>query len=255
MRSEKWSVSSEKWSVSSEKWSVSSNQWSILTNGRLPIKGQLLPSNAYCLLFTAYCLLLTVYFLLFTIYLLLTASPVTAAGPNQAGLVVRFDDGRTETSCVSFSEAQISGFELLQRSGLAITTEVQGIGALVCAIDGHGCPANDCLCQCRGGECVYWSYWWLHDQGWRYAVGGASVSVVKPGTVEGWSWGPSALNAALPPPAVTFSDICSAAAASPDRAPEAAGRASSWLSYVVFILIAGGLLLSLLWRRQTSSPD
>jgi len=248
MKSKKWSVSSEKWSVISKKWSVVSGQWSMVAAVGLP-------TGARCSLPTAYCLLFTVYFLLFTVPFLLTASPVTAEGPNQAGLVVRFDDGRTETSCVSFSEAQISGFELLQRSGLAITTEVQGIGALVCAIDGHGCPANDCLCQCRGGECVYWSYWWLHDHEWRYAVGGASMSVVTPGTVEGWSWGPGALNAAVPPPAITFSDICSTAAASPDRVPEAAGRASSRLSYVVFILIAGGLLLSLLWRRQTSSPD
>jgi hypothetical protein len=241
-------MNSKKWLVSSEKWSVSSKKWSAVAAAGLP-------TRARCLWPTAYCLLFTAYFLLFAVYLLLTAGPVTAEGPNRAGLVVRYDDGRTENVCVSFPEAQISGYELLQRSGLAITTEVQGIGALVCAIEESGCPASDCLCQCRGGECVYWSYWWLQDQEWRYAVGGASMSVVRPGTVEGWSWGPSALNAAVPPPAATFSDICSTAATSPDRAPEAAGRASSWLSYVIFILIAGGLLLGLFWRRPTSSPD
>src|SRR5439155_17381713 len=49
---------------------------------------------------------------------ILFRSPAVAqaqGGPSRAGLVIRYSDGRTETRCVDFAEAQISGYELLRR--------------------------------------------------------------------------------------------------------------------------------------------
>lgn len=132
-----------------------------------------------------------------------------AQSTNSAALVVRHGSDDVRTACVAFDEPRISGFELLQRSGADLQLDVQGIGALVCSIDDTGCPPNDCLCQCRGGgECVYWSYWHNGSGTWQYSQGGSSAYMVEPGAVEGWSWGPGAVNAAIPPPDLTFEDVC-----------------------------------------------
>lgn len=128
---------------------------------------------------------------------------------NQAAVVVRFSDDRTETACVEFEEPQINGFDLLQRSGLNIEIEAQGLGALVCAIDDTGCPASDCLCQCRGGgDCIYWSYWHLQQNGWQYSQAGSLGYQIQSGAVDGWSWGPGAANQAFPPANLSFEEIC-----------------------------------------------
>ncbi len=128
---------------------------------------------------------------------------------NRAALVIRYGDQHIETACIEFEEPQISGFDLVQRSGLNIEIEAQGLGALVCTINDVGCPSSDCLCQCRGGgECIYWSYWHQLQDGWQYSQSGATAYFVKPGSVEGWSWGPGAESQALPPPVISFEDVC-----------------------------------------------
>jgi len=128
---------------------------------------------------------------------------------NRAALVISFGDDKIETACVDFEEPQISGFDLLQRSGLNLEIEAQGLGALVCSINDAGCSASDCLCQCSGGgDCIYWSYWHQLEEGWQYSQAGATVYQVESGAVEGWSWGPGAESQALPPPEISFEDIC-----------------------------------------------
>ena len=42
-------------------------------------------------------------------------------GEHRAGLVIRYADGSVQTQCVSFSESSITGEDLLQRAGLAVT--------------------------------------------------------------------------------------------------------------------------------------
>jgi hypothetical protein len=146
-----------------------------------------------------------------------------AQSNNQAALVVRHGDNDVRTACIEFDEPHITGYELLQRSGAELQLDAQGIGALVCSIDDTGCPPNDCLCQCKGGgECVYWSYWHRLQGTWQYSQGGASVYDVEPGAVEGWSWGPGAVNQAVPPPDLTFEDVCqSEATDTPTPTPSA----------------------------------
>jgi hypothetical protein len=153
-------------------------------------------------------------------FLLLLLLPLTsrAQDPNQAGLVIQYGDGHIETSCVSFEEAEISGFELLQRSGLPMSYDAQA-GTLVCSIGGEGCafPADSCLCRCSGvGSCVYWSYHQLDAEGnWRYSQLGAAVTQVRHGEVNGWRWGEGGANDAPPPVGVTFESLCAAPAPSP----------------------------------------
>ena len=121
------------------------------------------------------------------------AATASAAGAElrHAGLVVVFDDGRTETRCVEFAEESISGAELLERSGLEVVfSGFGGLGSAVCRIDGVGCSdPGDCFCQCRGADCAYWSYWGFRDGAWRIFGVGPSQRDVRDGDVDGWVWG------------------------------------------------------------------
>ncbi|MEZ4516430.1 MAG: hypothetical protein R3C44_06195 [Chloroflexota bacterium] len=144
--------------------------------------------------------------LLVAISLLVILSGMTrAADDNQAAVVISFGDGSVVSQCVSFSEAEITGYDLLQRSGLSVIVDDQAAGAAVCRIDGTGCPADDCFCQCRGGgSCVYWSYWHRVDDTWTYSGAGSSIYTIRDGDVDGWAWGPGSVTEAIPPPDIAF---------------------------------------------------
>lgn len=133
------------------------------------------------------------------------AAPASGQPLRRAGLVVQLGDSETITRCVSFSEGQISGAALLERSGLELATVSDpGLGMFVCGIAGVGCSANDCLCAYPP---VYWQYWLRQDGGWRFSPVGASGRVVSDGSVDGWVWG----GVTTAPPDLAFSEICSTA--------------------------------------------
>lgn len=156
---------------------------------------------------------------------LLGVAPVSAQSPNRVGLVVAHD-GTVIKKCIEFSEEQISGYDVLERSGLALIPMVSGsMGVAICSINHRGCnyPAEDCFCQCQGSPCVYWSYWHLVNGQWQYSSLGASNYYVRHGDVEGWVWGEGEYGGSgQRPPAVRFEDICGAQApAAPPPEPEA----------------------------------
>lgn len=131
---------------------------------------------------------------------------------NLAGLVIDFGGGRVETRCISFGEQSLSGYQLLERSGLGFQIDASsGMGAAICQIEGTGCPGTDCFCQCKGGgTCNFWSYWLLEGGNWQYSLAGASSTSVSHGQVQGWSWGPRNANDARPPMSTSFEQICAA---------------------------------------------
>ena len=134
---------------------------------------------------------------------------IRAQDVNRVALVIRQSDASVQSICVEFQEDELSSLELLQRSGLDLEMDVQGLGALVCRIDQTGCAVDDCWCQCKGGgDCVYWSYWHQIGGKWEYSLAGASQYVVRDGDVEGWSWGPGNISEAIAPPSATFEDVC-----------------------------------------------
>jgi hypothetical protein len=140
----------------------------------------------------------------------LKQTPVARAqAPNQAALVVRYGDGTIWTGCVTFAEADITGLQLLQQAGLEVVYARGGTGDLLCKIGREGCDnPNQCLCQCKGAQCAYWSYWHLQDGEWQYSVVGASTYRVKPGTIDGWVWGVGNTADVPQPPAVRFEEVC-----------------------------------------------
>lgn len=147
----------------------------------------------------------------------------SAGEPNQAGLVIQFGDGRIETRCVAFQEDEITGAELLTRSGLTLSVDAStGMGITVCQIEGEGCgyPAEPCFCQCMGGgDCAYWNYYFRDPgaTGWSYSALGAVLRKVNAGSVEGWVWG----DGSSPPSAeVTYETICLPPTAAPNETTE-----------------------------------
>jgi hypothetical protein len=155
--------------------------------------------------------------LLVVLLLLLVARPVAGQGEGRrAGLVVVHGDGRVVTRCVGFSEEQISGMVLLQRSGLAVAAATGPMGSTVCALNGEGCAATDCWCECKGTPCTYWTYFLQGpDGGWAYGNIGAAMRQVGNGDLDGWVWG----DGATMPPAVSFETVCGGEAESPAPRP------------------------------------
>ncbi len=157
---------------------------------------------------------------------LLVASPTAAQEPpHRAGLVVVHGDGRAVTRCVSFAEEAITGVDLLRRSGLSVTLSAfGGLGYGVCAIDGEGCQAENCFCQCQGSPCAYWVYSHRQPDGsWAISGVGASSWQLRDGDVDGWVWG----DGSTAPPPLPFEAICPEDAAPPPTeqqpSPTAAG--------------------------------
>ncbi|NLV74838.1 MAG: hypothetical protein GXY52_09190 [Chloroflexi bacterium] len=115
-----------------------------------------------------------------------------AEAPNQATLIILFDSGAPLVRCVEFNEAQLTGEQLLVRSGIQmVSQQTPGLGMTVCKIEHVGCvyPEEVCFCQCQGADCLYWSYWVWSGSDWTYASRGAAQQVVLPGSVNAWVWG------------------------------------------------------------------
>ena len=104
---------------------------------------------------------------------------------NRATVVVQFDDTANAVRSVTFT-APISGLVALQATGLDVTVAETDFGPAVCAVEGVGCPADDCFC---GGD-SFWNYAFWDGGAWQSYPTGASASVISStGAVEGWRWG------------------------------------------------------------------
>ncbi|UCC64609.1 MAG: hypothetical protein JSV36_06055 [Anaerolineae bacterium] len=140
--------------------------------------------------------------------LILVSVPGQAQSPNHAGLVIHLADGRVETACIEFVEDEITGVDLLNRSGLPVTFDYgSGLGAKVCKIGQTGCDysAENCWCRCQGVPCIYWNYWQLRDGQWFYSPLGAGDRRLGDGDVDGWVWGDGQQP---PPPLLSVDEIC-----------------------------------------------
>jgi hypothetical protein len=139
---------------------------------------------------------------------------VLVAGPahaGRAGVVVDFGNGQVVTQCVKFQGPYITGFDLLQRSGLAFTFQnFSGLGAAICSIQSTGCqfPAQACFCQCpdANGNCNFFGYYVQdkHDTSFTFSDVGVSSQIVRNKDVNAFVFG----SGTVPPTGYTFEDIC-----------------------------------------------
>ena len=177
--------------------------------------------------------------------------------PNQAGIVVVQADGSVVSRCVGFTEESITGYDLLVRGQFAIRSDVTAMGASVCSVDGQGCgEGEDCFCQCQSSPCVYWTYWQLLPDGWRYSNAGPATVQVRDGDVQGWVWGESKLNAPAEsaPPALTIGDICKEGAELFGIVGAAAERSSSaetmrW-GMLALVMVTPLVIIGVWWLLQ-----
>lgn len=120
----------------------------------------------------------------------LAAAPAHAS-VQEAGLVVRYADGSTTYAYVTFAEPEITGIELLRRSGLSLVTVPFGpLGEAVCRIGDSGCSVDACgsnLCQ-SSADAPYWQYFRNIDGAWKAMLFGASATTVQDGDVDAWEW-------------------------------------------------------------------
>ena len=124
------------------------------------------------------------------------------AAVHRAGLVIEHASGRLVTRCVTFVEDQISGFALIQRSGLSYQAQSYGsMGQAICQLDGEPSPVPaNCL-----GAGPYWQY--LHRAGSRWVPSqlGASEWILRNGDMDGWLYSDRAGQML---PAWTVEQIC-----------------------------------------------
>ena len=136
------------------------------------------------------------------------------AALHHAALVVEHSSGRVITRCVGFVEDQISGLQLIQRSGVEYQAQTFGsMGSAICQLDNEPSPVpSDCF-----GSGPYWQYSRRQAAGWQPSAVGASSSRVHDGDMDGWRY---AAGSGQAPPNIAFAGVCSAPA-------ETAGVAAS----------------------------
>lgn len=195
---------------------------------------------------------------------------------HHAGLVIRYDDGATTYAVVPFEEDDISGMELLRRSGVSLVSiEFGGLGEGVCSIGETGCSVADCrsrMCQSASRDSPYWRYFRQVAPGdWTALPLGASNTRVEDGQIDGWSWTPD-----LPDlPALTLDDLASQAGVTDlnragssavsrtfnadgelvEETNETRDDLAVYAGAVVLLVVMGGFVVFVFHRSRAAVPD
>jgi hypothetical protein len=142
---------------------------------------------------------------------LLLAGDAAGRTVHRAGVVVQHGDLGTLTDCVSFSERELDGVELIDRSAFDYRAARFPEGKGICWLDGEGCKTtdpDDCFCTPAEGTTRSWSYW-VQEEGDRPLIHHGetypSGRVIHDGSVDYWTFGPHG----MPPTSVpSFEEIC-----------------------------------------------
>ena len=185
---------------------------------------------------------------------LVVAQPAGAA-THRAGVVIRAN-GQSKTYCVPFKEKTITGTQLLERSGSALTVDASAVGTAICKVGGVGCGSDNCFCKYP----TFWGYWSKDppDDKWNFSNIGADQRTIVDGAIDGWSWG---RNGKPAPKLANIGDICTPQAmrahvtAKPINALKegARSKAPNYLPFVALlaVFVALGVLVIARRRRTT----
>jgi hypothetical protein len=202
--------------------------------------------------------------------LLLVPPGVLAQQPHRAGLVIRHGDGRVVYRVVEFTEPEITGADLLLRSQVVLLTAgYGGMGQAVCSLDGEGCPADNCFCKSYTNPAYFWRYYHLNADGtWSSMAFGPDSRKIHDGDIDGWSWttGDSGLpnitidevatkaaNSAAPAAGLSEPGTPGLAASTPPAAaaPSSARAGSTYLGFVLILLLLAGVIGAVLIRGRS----
>jgi hypothetical protein len=157
--------------------------------------------------------------------LLAAPTPACAATEPHAALVI--DTGPRELRyCVAIDGASVSGIELIELAAdqFGLDYGLGFGGDAVCRLARVGVDGGDCFSEFPR----FWGYWRGTSAGWRWSTTGAADTVVRPGGVEGWSWGIGQDGATHPmPPATTLASVCGDPTPEPPQGGGAGERGGS----------------------------
>ena len=125
-----------------------------------------------------------------------------ASTAHHATLVVEHANGTLVKVCVPFSEVQITGEQLLQRSGLEYSTQPYGgSGDAVCQIDMEPAAYTNCF---QGG--MFWAMFVSRAHGaWGFSSQGVSSQLFGDGDAEGFRYESQSDSS---PPASSPAGVC-----------------------------------------------
>lgn len=160
------------------------------------------------------------------------------ASIHRAALVIEHASGRLVTRCINFVEDQITGLQLIQRSGVSYQTQGFGsLGEAICQLDGEPVSVPP---HCFGSG-PYWQYFHGVNGRWTNSGAGASNWFLRDGDMDGWHY---AAGAGQAPPTLTFSQVCvtpvarpAPAVATPQPAPTPSASAFATASPSVTALL------------------
>lgn len=134
---------------------------------------------------------------------LLAMQPVHAA-VHHAALVIQHSSGSLIARCVAFAEDQITGLQLVERSGVPYEAQSFGsVGSAICQLDREPSTVPP---GCFGSG-PYWQYFHRRGSGWQTSAFGANSSVLHDGDMDGWHY---AVGANQVPGNVAFALVCGA---------------------------------------------
>jgi hypothetical protein len=153
---------------------------------------------------------------------LVAAGCAQASSAHHAALVVEHGNGVVIRVCVSFSGAQITGEELLQRSGIEYSTQpFGGNGDAVCQVDNEPAGYTNCF---QDGK--FWAMFVSRsDRTWAYSLQGVSTAEFGDGDAEGFRYQSQSGSS---PPGASPAGVCPAPVpATPVPRPTSASAASA----------------------------
>jgi len=145
--------------------------------------------------------------------MLLPTSLVYGQATGTVAQLVEFPGGELRPFCRDL-ETPTDNITALKATGLDLTIKDWGFGFTVCAIEGLGCPEDDCFCECPWPECKQWTFfrWNAAKRAWETT----EDTTIQAGDVVAWLWTELDTTADWPwPPAetpslenVTLNKIC-----------------------------------------------
>ena len=182
------------------------------------------------------------------------------AAPARAGLVIVDEDGTVGYAVVSLDRPEISGMDLLRRSGAEpVTVAFGGLGEGVCGIGKTGCAIDVCrrrMCQTGAEDSPYWQSFAPDGAGgWSALALGATADRVRVGDVRLWAW--TANEPALAP--ILLADIVAKTDGAVDTvvwvggAPSGDGPGGSLWVGVGLLAAAGAVAASVVVRSRARS--
>jgi hypothetical protein len=117
--------------------------------------------------------------------LVLPAPTVYGQDTGTVAQLVEFPSGDLKPFCRDL-ETPTDNITALKATGLELEIKDWGFGFTVCAIEGLGCPEEDCFCQCPLPDCTQWTFFrWNKSQGaWETT----EDTIVKTGDIVSWLW-------------------------------------------------------------------